>query len=68
MSALKLNQGISTTSFALPSNHAIIIKLSQIRGIGRVSKITKDGAYIKGFDADRSIFLTNSELAQRITA
>ena len=40
MNTLKLNQTISTLSFEVASNHPIYMKLSQIRGMGRVSKIT----------------------------
>lgn len=65
MNTLKLNQNISTLSFEVASNHPIYVKLSQIHGVGRVSKITKDGAYIRCYSWPRSIFLTNAELNMR---
>jgi hypothetical protein len=67
---MKLRTHISVQSFDLASNHPIIVKLSQIHGFsgGYVSRITKDGAYIKSYTSpDAGVFLTNDELNQRLS-
>ena len=69
--ALRLRQHISLWSFvdsARISNSPIAIKFDTLHGFsgGYVSRITKDGAYIKSYtDGQSRIFLTNAELALR---
>lgn len=68
---LSLKQHISILSFidsARISNSPIACKFSTLHGFsgGYVSRITKDGAYIKSYtDGQSRIFLTNAELNLR---
>jgi len=68
---LRLNQHVSIMSFtdeARISTSPIAGKFSRLHGFsgGYVSRITKDGAYIKSYtDGTSRIFLTTLELAQR---
>jgi hypothetical protein len=68
--ALRLRQHISLLSFidsARISNSPIAVKFHGLHlGVGYISRITKNGAYIKSYtDGQSRIFLTHSELALR---
>jgi hypothetical protein len=68
---LRLKQHISILSFidsARVSNTTIAGKFERLHGFsgGYISRITKDGAYVKSYtDGQSRIFLTNAELALR---
>lgn len=68
---LRLRQHISLLSFvdsARISTSPIAVKFETLHGFsgGYVSRITKDGAYIKSYtDGQSRIFLTHAELALR---
>ena len=65
---LRLRQHISLLSF-VDSAHTgpIAVKFDTLHyGVGYISRITKDGAYIKSYtDGQSRIFLTHAELALR---
>jgi len=66
--ALRLRQHISLLSFIDEAHTGTIAdKFNSLHlGKGYISRITKDGAYIKSYtDGTSRIFLTNAELALR---
>jgi hypothetical protein len=70
ITALRLRQHMSLWSFvdaARISTSPIAVKFHGLHlGVGYISRITKDGAYIRSYtDGQSRIFLTHAELALR---